>query len=270
MAHTFWHKQVSKPLFPDLLWSKPENKQHAGKLLIIGGHAHGFAAPAQAYTIAEKTGIGIARVLLPDHLRSQLTKLQGNTLAAEFAPSTPSGGFATLAVAEMLGASAWADGVLLAGDFGRNSETAVVLEKLVSKNSGIMTATKDAVEYFLNAPAAVIDRANTCFVLTMAQLQKLATSAKFSHAITFGMDLLQLVDTLHEFTTKHRLHIIVKHHATILVAVNGQVSTTATKLGPEDSWRVVTASAAAVWWLQNPNKPYEALTTAVYEATNKL
>ena len=43
---TYWHKQGTKPLYPDVIWSKPENKQAAGKLLIIGGHAYGFSAPA--------------------------------------------------------------------------------------------------------------------------------------------------------------------------------------------------------------------------------
>ena len=44
MNHDYWHKQTSsKPLFPELIWSRPENRQLAGKLLIIGGNLHGFA-----------------------------------------------------------------------------------------------------------------------------------------------------------------------------------------------------------------------------------
>ncbi len=262
-ARDYWHKQEDTPLFPDLLWSRPENRQHAGKLLIVGGHAHGFAAPAEAFAEAEKAGIGTARVMLPDHLRSQLVKLQGPSLSMEFAPSTPSGSFASKALAELMDASAWADGVLLAGDFGRNSETAIVLEKLVSKFPGTMVLTKDAVDYFTSNSQTVLNRPSTCLVLTIAQLQKIATNAKFTTAITFGMDLLQLVDVLHGFTEQYQASIIVKHLENIFVAVNGQVSTTKTTVDIEDSWRVATAAHASVWLLQNPGKAFEALTTSL-------
>src|SRR3982750_3265194 len=100
MERTYWHKQTpEKPLFPDLLWSRPENRAHAGKLLIMGGNAHGFAAPAEAYAESEQAGIGAARVLLPDSLQ----KTVGRTFAAgEYAPSTPSGSFSQKALAELL------------------------------------------------------------------------------------------------------------------------------------------------------------------------
>lgn len=126
MNHEYWQKQtVDKPLFPDMLWSRPENKLYAGKLLIIGGNAYGFAAANEAYVEAGKAGIGVARMLLPDSLH----KLLGKQFAAgEFAPTTPSGSFSQRALAEALATANWADGVLLAGDLGRNSETAILIE----------------------------------------------------------------------------------------------------------------------------------------------
>ena len=67
--------------------SRPENKLQAGKLLIVGGHAQGFARPAEAFALAEKAGAGSVRVLLPDALQKTLGKA---FLGAEFAPSSPS------------------------------------------------------------------------------------------------------------------------------------------------------------------------------------
>lgn len=259
----YWHKQTDQPLFPDLLWSRPENRQHAGKLLVVGGHAHGFAAPAEAFAVAGQAGIGTARVMLPDHIRPQLLKFQAVMPETEFAPSTPSGSLASKALAELLATSNWADGVLLAGDLGRNSETAIVLEKFAAKTLLPLTITKDAVDYFTGSPDVLLNRGNACLVLSIAQLQKLAVHAKFTTAITFGMDLLHLVDALHDFTQQYNLHIISKHHDSFIVASQGQVSTTKTTIDIQDSWRVAVASKAAVWWLQNPSKPFEALTTAV-------
>lgn len=260
MDKPYWHKQVAgQPLFPDLAWSRPQNRNLAGKLLIVGGNAHGFAAAGEAYAAAVGAGIGTARVLLPDSLQKTVGKVFA---AGEYAPSTPSGSFSKKALAELLDLAGWADGLLLAGDFGRNSETAVVLEQAVSKYGGQLTLTKDAIDYFSKMPGALLRRNKTLLVLSFAQLQKLATGARFTKAFTFDMDLLRLVETLHEFTGQYPAAIIVKHLDTIFVSVGGQVSTT--KLGEDiDVWRVRTAAAAAVWWLQNLAKPFEALTVAV-------
>jgi len=145
-ADTNWLKQApNKPLFEDILWSRPQNKRQAGKLLIIGGSVHGFSAPAGAYGAAEKAGIGSIRVILPDATKRMLGKL---FLEAEFAPSTTSGSFSRQALAQLLDTADWTDGVLLAGDFGRNSETAILLEAFVKKYRGPLSITHDGIDYF--------------------------------------------------------------------------------------------------------------------------
>jgi ADP-dependent NAD(P)H-hydrate dehydratase / NAD(P)H-hydrate epimerase len=258
----YWSKQTSdKPLFPDLLWSRPENRAHAGKLLVVGGNAHGFAAPAEAFAEAGKAGIGTGRVLLPDSLQ----KTVGRTFeAGEYAPSTPSGSFGQKALAELLPTSHWADGVLLAGDFGRNSETAILLEQFSGKYTGQLTITQDAADYFVKTPQTVSDRENTLLAISFSQLQKIASNIGFTTAFTYEMDFIRLIEALHDFTSAHNFNVITKRGNTLFVAVDGQVSTTQLK---EDLkiWRVRTAAHAATWWLQNPSKPFEALTTAISE-----
>jgi ADP-dependent NAD(P)H-hydrate dehydratase / NAD(P)H-hydrate epimerase len=266
MADTYWHKQTSdKPLYRDLLWSRPENRQFAGKLLIIGGNLYGFAAPAEAYQESMRAGVGTARVLLPDALQ----KTVGRTFeAGEYAPSTPSGSFSQKSLNEFLQLGQWADSVLLAGDLGRNSETAILLEKFIEKYEGQLVISKDAADYFTSAPQKVLDRPHTLFVISLAQLQKLAASGKFPQPFTFGMDILRLVDALHDFTQTFQAGIIVKHLENIFAASGGQVSST--KLSADQEiWRVTAATHAAVWWIQNPSKPYETITTAVYETWHR-
>lgn len=263
MEHSYWHKQQSgKPLFPELEWSRPENKMQAGKLLIIGGNLHGFAAPAEAYAAAVKAGIGTARVLLPNALQKTVGRVLEN---GEFAPSTPSGSFSQKALDELLLQGNWAAAALIAGDLGRNSETAILVEKFLAKYPQAVTLTKDAVDYVTSAPHTILNRENTLLVLSLSQLQRLGIAAKFTKPITFGMDLLHLVEWLHEFTGAHQPHIIVKHLNNLLVAVDGHVSSTSLN-DDQQIWRVHAAATAAVWWLQNPSKAFEALTTATYAA----
>ena len=255
-----WVRQtITEPAFPDIQWSRPERRDQAGKLLIVGGNQHGFSAPAEAFAAANKAGVGVSRVLLPNKLQKTVSKLFP---PAEFGTSTPSGSFSTAALGELLEIAAWADGTLLAGDFGHNSETAVLLEAFLTKHSGQVTIVQDAAEYFISASQTVIDRADTLLVLNMAQLQKLATHAHFTPAITQSMDLLQLIEALHQFSELHSCYIVVKHLDNLLVAVDGQVSTTKIP-SSTDAWRVATAAQTSVWWLQHPTQPFQALTTAI-------
>jgi ADP-dependent NAD(P)H-hydrate dehydratase / NAD(P)H-hydrate epimerase len=260
MGNTYWQKQTpNKPLFEDLVWSRPEHKSSAGKLLVIGGNLHAFAAPAEAFTEAEKAGAGTVRVVLPDATKKIVGKIM---LHVEYAPSTPSGSFSQKALAELLELSQWADGVLIAGDLGRNSETAMLLESFLEKFKGPVTLTKDAVDYVVSTPDVIANRENTLLVLSFAQLQKLSPKLGFDRAFTFDMDLLRFIDTLHEFTLEAPFNIVVLHKEQLLCAVNGYVVSTPHP-GDQEIWRVKTASHAAVWWLQNPTKALEALATSI-------
>lgn len=261
MADTYWLKQASdKPLFEDLLWSRPENKRLAGKLLIVGGNLHGFAAPGMAYGAALKAGIGTARVLLPDKLQKTVGKLIPE---AEFAPSTLSGSFSKMALAQLLEAAQWADGAMLSGDFGRNSETAILLDSFVGKFDGQITIAQDSSDYFLGPKSPLIERVSTLSVIELGKLQKLAKNNRPATPILHGMMLADLVETLHDWTTGNSGRIITKHADNFIVASGGQVSTTPS---PEDSnWQIQLAAYASVWWLQQPGKPFKATTTAVFE-----
>lgn len=258
MANTYWLKQTpNEPLFSDLIWSRPENKQARGKLLVIGGNSQAFMAPAQAYNEASGAGVGSTRVMLPQHVQKLLPKQFSEM---EFAPSTPSGSFGRQALAELIEASGWADGVLLAGDFGRNSETSILLEQFIQKYQGQLTLVQDSIDYFVFNPEYLASRPQTLIAPSFTQLQKLATAAKFKKAFTSSMDFLNFVDSLHEFTTEHRLAIITQHLNTDFVAVNGQVSSTKPASDQND---ISKAAHASVWWLQNPTKQFEAITTSL-------
>ena len=261
MSPDYWLRQThDKPLFPELEWSRPENRLHAGKLLIVGGNAHGFAAPAEAYAESSQAGVGTARVLLPDATKKMVG---GVAEYVEYAPSTPSGSFSQRALGELCDLVKWADGILIAGDLGRNSETAIWLEAFLARGETPTVITRDAVDYVASSPSTVLERPNTTLVLSLSQLQRLATAAKSPQPVRFGMNMLQLVDWLHDFTCTHAPNLIVKHLENIFVAVDGQVSTT--KLTHEiPIWRVKAATHAGVWWIQNLVRPFEALTAAVY------
>ena len=255
----YWLKQsTDQPLFPDLLWSRPENKAQAGKLLIVGGNLHGFTAPAGAYSAAEKAGIGVTRVVLPDKLQKTVGRMFPE---ADFAPSTLTGSFAKQALAQLMEDAKWADGVLLAGDFGKNSETAVLLESFLKKYEGISVLSGDSLDYFLESASDLLNRQKTAILADFGRLQALAKRSRPNPPLAHDMGLYELVKALAQWSEEIEASLITYHQDSVVVATGGKVSSTPVKSVKFSEL----AAYISVWCLQNPPKPFEAMTSSVYE-----
>lgn len=265
MQYDYWLKQdPKKPLFPDIEWQKPEQKTLAGKLLIIGGNKLGFAAVAQAYADALAAGVGECRVVLPDALKPVVDKL---ALDCVFVPSNISGGMSKDSMPALQAAANWADAVLLVGDTGRNSETAITLETFLQQSGALTIITRDAVDLLRAATTSLLQREPTVFVLTLAQLQKMFQAVYYPKTILFSMQLTTLVETLHKFTiTYPGIGIVVFHQQQLLVARDGQVSSTPWE-DPLIIWRGSVAAKSAVYALQHQSKLFPALTASLVQTS---
>lgn len=260
MEHTYWRKQTSTtPLFPDIEWSKPEQRAQSGALAIIGGNKLGFSGVAEAYGTALAAGTGQVRVVLPDVLKKNIPPSITDTL---FVPTTPSGSMAKDAIAELRAVGQWADGVLLIGDAGRNSETAIAYEQFIQDYSGMLTLTRDSIDLIKNNPSLLVERPDTLLVASFAQVQKLFQGVYYPKMLTFSMQLTQLVEALHKFTITYPVTIATLHNESLVVASGGQVTTTKWN-NPMAIWRGVTATNAAAYWLWNPTHTLEAVTASL-------
>ena len=242
-----------------MLWSRPENKRHAGKLLVVGGHKQSFSEPSRAYSAALKAGAGHVRIVLPDSLQKTVGRAFPE---AEFAASTPIGSFGRQALGSLLDLAEWADGVLLAGDISKNSETAVLLESFIDKYAGQLTLAGDSLDYFFNSPQILTNRSATTLVGSLSQIQKLAHSA----AIRQQDDLVQILNKLSIWTADMKASVLTEQGSQIIVAHRGKISTTASE---EHGSETELAAYASVWRLQQLKKPFEGLTTAVYSYTDE-
>ena len=257
---TYWQQQTPEfPLFPDIEWNKPERRNQAGKLGIIGGNRLGFATAAESYSLSFKAGVGDARVLLPDVLKKTIPTTITDTI---FGASNPSGGLARDALSSMHSLGEWADGILLVGDAGRNSETALVYDDFISTYEGQLTITRDAIDLVKNNSTLLVERPDTLFVASFAQVQKLFQSVYYPKILTFSMHLSHLVEALHKFTTTYPVSIVTLHRDTLIIASDGRVVTQAWN-NPMLIWRGSLATRAAVYWLWVPNKPVEAIASSI-------
>lgn len=258
--HPYWKKQVpGTPLFPDIEWSKPEQRGLAGKLGIVGGNKLGFAGVAEAYSVANSAGVGQVRVLLPDVLKKTIPAAITDTM---FAPTNPSGSLSKEASTELSTLGDWANGILMIGDAGRSSETAILYEQFLISYTGPLTITRDAVDLVKNSAQALVDRPKTLLIVSFAQLQKLFQSVYYPKVLTFSMQLTNLVEAVHKFTITYPVSIAVLHKDTFIVANDGEVVSTPWD-NPMAIWRGNVAAKAATYWLWSPTKPIEATATAI-------
>lgn len=260
MDTSYWHKQTTtKPLFPDIEWSKPERRDQAGNLGIIGGNKLGFAGVAESYAATKAAGVGATRVLLPDVLKRTIPPVITDTI---FAASNPSGSLARDALVTMRELGGWANGILLAGDAGRNSETALVYDDFIAAYSGQLTITRDAIDLIKNNSQLLVERPDTLVVASFAQVQKLFQGVYYPKILTFSMHIGQLVEALHKFTLTYPVTIVTLHRETLVIASGGEIVTQPWN-NAMAIWRGHTAARAAAYWLWNPSKPLESIASSV-------
>lgn len=260
MDPTYLHHQTpGKPLFSDTLWNRPERRSAAGKLALIGGRAQGFNAVSLAYTAASRGGIIVIRTLLPDALKKVVSQILPES---EFAPSTKSGSFSANALSEWLSLAEWADGVLICGDLGKNSETAILLERFIEKNPNYLTLIGDALDLAISSPLSLMNVNQLLIGAELSQLQKLLINIRYPMAIRSQMTLFTLADLMHTLTQHYPWAILTEHLNLFFAAYRGEVSTTPVinqSLESASSW-------CSVWVAQQPANPFAAISSALYAA----
>lgn len=254
-------QKSNQPLYPEIIWNKPENKAHAGKLLIIGGNIHGITAPSTAYSLASKAGAGDVRVVLPDSCKKYFPH---GTAPSDilFAKSTPSGSFGAESMSTLLEYAAWADFVVIVGDISKNSETAIAITEIIQKTVTPLCITGDAIDAMLMESHKMIQRPNTVLVPTFTQLQKILIHAKSSTAITATMPFKAHVEALEAYGSAYEAAILYGHENACYAAYAGDVSVTS-PIKVEGNWELRAAITASVWAMQQPQSLIKALTTAI-------
>ena len=261
----YWRKQQpGKPLFDDVLWSKPERRDQAGRLAVIGGNSRGFWAVAAAYQVAHRVGVGQIRVIMPDSLKQKLpapVRLQMDDLI--MVDSNPSGGLAMGAIKSLQVAADWSKNLLFIGDNGANSETAQLLEKFLADPDYFdtnVTVARDAVDLLIYGAETILNRPKCHLVFSLSQLQKLARAVYYPRIISFSQGPKQIAETLHKFTITYPATITLFHSDNLFVANGGQVVSQSFD-EPMRVWNGEIPTRAAAWLVWH-DQPIAAIATS--------
>lgn len=263
---SYWQKQ-QKPLYPDLAWNIPEQK--TGGVNIIGGNSQSFHSVVRlAEFLNNNFPLREVSLYLPDALRGQLPPLPNLT----FAPSTSSGSFAKSA--ELRASLKSGDFSILAGDFSKNSATAIALSDAITQllessepdSLKPLLLTRDSVDLLAETFDQLLKHPRLFLVASMAQLQKVFRAIYYPRMIMLSQPLVPVVEPLHKFTLSYPATILTFHQDQIIVASAGSVTTTpiaSTPYTPLSLWTGQLAAKVAAMNLYNPSQPLAATTSAV-------
>ncbi len=87
-------------------------------------------------------------------------------------------------------------------------------------------------------------------------------SVYYPKILSFSMQLMQLVETLHKFTITYPIGLVTFHQNQLIIAKGGEVVTQEFD-DPMMIWRGTTATRAACYLLWEPKKPLEAITASI-------
>ena len=280
---SYWTKQ-DKPLFADLLWNIPEQKQN--RVAVIGGNTQNFSAVVKiSERLANDFPLKTVETILPDALRSQLPNLPNFT----FLPSTTTGSFAKSPLVKT--AVEASDFTLVAGDLSKNSATTVALADALTKTANTPAKTapaeateaaakdaeaanpqktllaRDSLDTLLPEMHRLVESPDLFLVASLAQLQKLLRALYYPKVLLLSSPLLPVIDTLHKFTLSYPLTLLTFHDGQIIIANSGKIITTPiekTAYTPLSLWSGPLATKVLALNLWNPNKPLEATAAALF------
>ncbi|HUC95616.1 MAG TPA: hypothetical protein VMR76_01495 [Candidatus Saccharimonadia bacterium] len=250
-----WYKQSTKePLFNDLIWSRPENKSNSGKLLLIGGSNHGFSETVKYYSDLSRAGLGTIKVILSNSTKKILGNMSDDII---YCASNNSGSLGSEAYAEIIDYASWADGLFLSGELGSNSQTVILIEKLVTNYQKLILFYGDSVDIALQMDTSLLLKSNHVFIAPISKIQKMFTKMSSKKAITSKTSLHDLIKIFYEFSQANPISIVTILEDHVIAISDNKISTT--KINDLKSSSLFNLAAHVVCWsIQNPKKLFEA------------
>lgn len=258
MSQPSFERQSDAPLYPKVLWNRPVSRTGAGRLLVLGGHSGEFSAVTTFYELAMSAGAGECRVVLP----SSLLKLLAGMPEANFVPSSPSGSLGREALAEVLELAEDADSLVLGSNLSNNSETTILLERLLQESKRPAVLFDEALVSLQHDLPNVASESRNLLVVTMPEVFKLAGVLGVPINIRPDGGLINKLEIIRDVAASSKCDYAL-YGSELIVASDGKLVVThlATRqtLPP-----ALFAAILAVFWTQNQSNRLEGLAAGSY------
>jgi hypothetical protein len=255
-----WQKQSNtKPLFEDIFWNQPINSFRASNLALMGGNITGFKDISEAYNLLQNYLYQQLTIILPDSLKKIFNNHDQHFI---FANSNQSGSFSLQSLGLIEELSLNFDVLSLIGNFSNNSETNILLEKIMTKIKKTKVFSNDAIINFLPANLAP----NIILIIDFNSLQKLLKSTSFTKAITSNLELMVFCQIIDEFSQQKKISLVTEFDHQLIAFHNHQISLTSHQEKTINYTKLNILSSLFV--SNNQNRIFEALTSSIFAYVN--
>lgn len=250
-------------LFPDILWSRPQNihKRQAGKILIVAGSRTMAGAALLTTEAAFRTGIGLAVLAYPESLRASIQHLLPEMMSLPL-PETPAGSMSRAAVPLIQKATEDTDLVAIGPGLSRNPETQGMVRELIPAIAKPMVVDADGLNAVSEGdPAQILSGRSYPTVVTPHTGEMSRLIGKSTQDIEEHRD-----DIARDTARDWKCIVVLKGPRTLIAAPDGRVvrnhsgNRALATAGTGDVLTGIIATLVA----QHPERAWEATATAVY------
>lgn len=260
-----WTRQVSDPLYPDIIWNSPQRKDQSASIVVIGGHKQHLKAPLKAFEILSGQILAKVDVALPAAAKKDI----GNLPNVDYFVSDNSGGFGLEAAESLNSYASNHDLVYLVGNLGKGSQTAQLVEQLLEKTSKQVLITGDSIDLLLGSPHHLTGP-NRTIVVSTQQWQRLLLATKHTEHFHHRMTLDGFATLMENYSRHISSLVVVFYLGHVWSAKAGVViATKRYDLNHNPDWKVEISSHMAYRLAQNPNHQLEAAATAALKTDNQ-
>ncbi len=251
-------RQDAAPLYPKILYNRPITRDGAGRLLVPGGHTGELSLPTGLHQLCLAAGLGHCQVILPDSLAS----LVAGAPDTAFVPASPSGSLGREALGRILQLAEEADGVALGASLSNNSDTAMLVERLLMELEQPVIVFADGLVAMQHHIRHVTDRPDCLVIATMPEVFKLAGQLGVPIQIRRDGGLINKLEIIQNLADASKCQYVIYGSEIIVAAGNELVVTPVNyrlSLLPAAYYAVL-----ATMWLQNRNDRRAGLVTGAY------
>ncbi|HRV76077.1 MAG: hypothetical protein H6799_03675 [Candidatus Nomurabacteria bacterium] len=209
------HPLDTTNLSSKLSWEKPERKDQAGSIVILGGVSLKLKEVDTIFKSANKAGIGNIQTLVPESL-ARVFKREEQLLTGLIFDNYY--GLTDVGQKLLLEELAMSDGLILA-DIGSSSATEYKLALAISKTYKPVVITDSAINLVLHYPDEILNNEKISLVINFKNLQKIIkiSDVKLTKPLLSSSSFNQITEVL-SILDKHIQANIVLHDENRIIA----------------------------------------------------
>lgn len=244
-------------IYKDIEWSQPDNPSQMGSCLIIGGSLQDIIAPHYAYNKLVRYFLSTT-VLMPESVKKFVGSKNKDIV---FINSNPSGSFSLKSIDIVHSYLSEARIAIICGSIGKNSETAILMERIVNYDT-LKVICGDSLELFKINTKSLLNNESNILVGDFRQIRTILNNGQVKTVHLYKDSLFETVNKLKISTNGIKAFFVLITDNYIFIAQDGKVKFFKKNKVNKDM-NLEIACLTCEWSVNNKDRLFEAIQVAI-------